>query len=415
MNIKRMFSIGLLILICTGLIFAAGSKEGDTIDEVTLRVATYHTVTDRAKGLPSVIEKYEEMNPHISIDLWATATGYHEAIRTQFSAGEAPDITGTTHDRFLDYAAKGLLFDLTDMFYQNGLDKSLYGLCVGWGGVGDKIYGIAGGPAPIEWFYNVEIFEELGLSEPTTKEEMMEISKTIKEAGYIPLLWGAQDTWTGLAVLGMLTAQTMGLDPVNSAIKSNEWQLEELRESLEIIKEFKESGVIDTDMTGIGYDGSVEMFVNGKVAMFPMGSWVISNFESTKPAGFQYSSFTKPVLFTDNPYALWSASGGQLWTIPKDSEYTDEAVDFLLHLFSEESQTTIAKEGNLLSSVIAANTGRSDDSFKLVLTHLDETNEHSGMLIDYIPSSVKDPLGIGIRSLINGEMTIDEIIASLGN
>ncbi len=402
-----------VLAVTIGSAFATGSSDDNSAKTVSLRVSTYYTTVARAKGYPGVVEAFQEANPGVEVDLWATNTGYHDAIRTQFSAGEAPDVVGTTHDRFMDYARNGMLMDMTDVFYENGLDASLYGLCAGWGKFGDKIYGIADSPAPIEWYYNVDIFEKLGLSEPKNLDELIDVSKTIADAGYIPVMWGAQDTWTGTAVLGMITAQIMGLDPVNAAVESGDWDLQGLRDALAIVEDFRDSGVIDPSMTGVSYESSIDLFIKGKVAMFPMGSWVISNFEAAKPADFRYSSFDEPVLFTDKPFAPWSASGGQVFVIPKNTENKDAAVAFLLHMFSDESQISIAQEGNMLSSSSAANGMWNQDIYKIALAHLKETTKDSGMLVDYLPSRIRDGLGAGIRSLINGETTADEIVSNL--
>lgn len=410
---KKMVAVLALAAVCACAVFAGGSSEKGKSETLTLRWSTYYTTQDRAKGWPTIIQQYEAKNPNVKIELSAGANGYDETLRTQISAGMAPDIIGIQHTRFLDYAEKGLLVDLTADFKNAGYDKSLYGLCLGWGEYGGKILGIPDNPAPIEWFYNAKIFNDLGLSEPKTKQELYAACEKIKAAGYIPIMWGDQDTWTGTAVLGMITAQTMGLDPVYAASKSGDWNIAGLKEALNIVKELKDKGYIDPMMTGVDYNTSEEMFVKGKVAIFPMGSWAISQIEANKPSDFQYSVFKDAVKFVDKPIGVWSASGGQIHSLTASSKSIDAAKAFLLSVFSKDSQLIAAKEGNMMSPRPDVNGIFDTAVSKLALGHLEETNKHSGMLIDYLPIKVMDNLGMGIQQVINGSETVDKILATL--
>lgn len=48
-----------------------------------------------------------------------------------------------------------------------------------------------------------------------------------------------------------------------------------------------------------------------------------------------------------------------------------------------------------------------------ILSHLNDTNDDSGMLIDYLPVPVMDSLGLNIKRLINGEITPEQVLKNL--
>lgn len=54
------------------------------------------------------------------------------------------------------------------------------------GKVGDNYYLIAGNNDVYSWWYNEGLFEDLGISVPTTYEELLEICEVIKANGIAP-------------------------------------------------------------------------------------------------------------------------------------------------------------------------------------------------------------------------------------
>lgn len=403
----------LVLLLVVTTLLASISVQALAADQITLRWSGYYSLQDRAKGWSKVVEMYEKQHPNIKIELWCGAQNYNEALRTQFAAGDPPDIVGIQHTRFLDYVRRDMLLDITDFFKEAGYEDSLYGLSQGWASFDGRIYGMSDNPSPIEWFYNVSMFEELGLDEPETLDELIAAGKKIKESGRFPMVWGSLDYWTNVAVLGMFSAQTMGLDPVNDAYDSKNWQIAGLLQALEIMARLRDEGLVDPIITGVDYNASEAMFVNGQVGIFPMGSWAISSIEASKPDGFRYSVFKKPVMLVDDPYALWSASGGQIHAVTAASKHKEEALDFLQFVFSPESQRVISEMGNMVGPMIEVNKMFEEGVTALTLAHLGETNEHSGMLIDYLPISVMDSLGISIQSMLNRQLTPAQVMEEI--
>jgi len=404
-------AVVLLVLISLVAVLALPAAAAE---KITLRWSGYYSLQDRAKGWPIVVEMYKKQNPNVEIELWTGAQNYNEALRTQFAAGDPPDIVGIQHTRFLDYAARGLLVDITDFFEENGYRESLYGLSQGWSAYNGRIYGMSDNPAPIEWFYNVGLFEDLGLTEPETLDDLIAAGKKLQAAGVFPIVWGSLDYWTNVAVLGMITAQTMGLDPVFDAFETKNWQIPGLLQALEIMVLLRDEGLVDPLITGIDYNASEAMFVNGQVGIFPMGSWAVSSIEASQPDDFRYSVFKKPVMFVDNPFALWSASGGQIHAVTTASKNQEQALDFLKFVFSEECQEIISREGNMVSSMMVTNKMFEDHPVvALNLEHLTQTNEHSGMLIDYLPIAVMDSLGVSIQAMLNGTMAPAQVLEEI--
>ena len=143
------------------------------------------------------------------------------------------------------------------------------------------------------FYYNVDAFEELGLSVPETESEFFEALQAILDDGaYTPVGTGLSE-WEAEHIL----FQSIG---------ANYWKGEEGRLALirgedkvtdrEYIDTFAVMARLRPYMHpgthGIPYlDGRV-LFETGQVAVYPGGSWEISGFDER--AGFEFSAFRTP-------------------------------------------------------------------------------------------------------------------------
>ena len=75
-----------------------------------------------------------------------------------------------------------------------------------------KIYGVAPFFAIAGVFVNEGIFERLGLSVPTTIDEMEQVADKLLAAGIQPFALGARDKWPALATYMYLTNRYGGME-----------------------------------------------------------------------------------------------------------------------------------------------------------------------------------------------------------
>jgi raffinose/stachyose/melibiose transport system substrate-binding protein len=145
------------------------------------------------------------------------------------------------------------------------------------------------------FFYNKEAFDKLGLQEPATKAEFVAVLDALKADGsYTPVAMGTSDLWES-ATMGF---QNIG--PTN-------WMGEEGRKALiagtakftdePYIKTWQElaswAPYMPEGFEAVKYPDSQQLFMLGKAAIYPTGSWEISVFE--KDAQFEMGIFPPPV------------------------------------------------------------------------------------------------------------------------
>jgi raffinose/stachyose/melibiose transport system substrate-binding protein len=136
------------------------------------------------------------------------------------------------------------------------------------------------------FLYNTAIFDELGLSEPTSEEEFMALLQTIKDDGnYAPLVMGTKDMWE---------SATMGFQNIGP----NYWKGEEGRLGLiagtvgynedGFLQAFEELDkwppYLPEGYQALSYPDAQNLFASVEGgAIYPAGSWDISTFEQMNP------------------------------------------------------------------------------------------------------------------------------------
>ncbi len=123
------------------------------------------------------VDKFEAENPGIKLNLEVVSwNDVYSTVDTRIASGQTPDILNI--DVFANYASDGLLEpvsqycpeELYNDFFPSFIDQSVIdGVC--W-----AVPDLASARA---LFYNVDMFEEMGIEPPTTWQELEEVSQTI--------------------------------------------------------------------------------------------------------------------------------------------------------------------------------------------------------------------------------------------
>ncbi len=243
----------------------------------------------------SIIPAFEAQHPDIKVKFSPTApTQYNAALNAKLDGGTGGDlITCRPFDASLDLYNKGYLADLSDL---EGMENFSDVAKAAWSTDDGAATFCVPMAAVIHGFiYNKDAFDELGLTEPTTQAEFMDVLKAVKEDGtYVPLAMGTLDQWE---------AATMAYQNIGPMY----WKGEEGRKAIidgtgkmtdegwvkpyEVIAEW-------ADYMGDGYQAqaypdSQTMFTLGRAAIYPSGSWEISPFR--RDADFEMGAFPPPL------------------------------------------------------------------------------------------------------------------------
>lgn len=132
-----------------------------------------------------VVDNFNEQNDEVQV-CWTNAGAGGDAydkFQTAISAGSgAPDVVMLEADRIPTFQAQAALVDLSDLGYEDVKENFSDGA---WKdvSVGDGVYGAPVDGGPMGMIYRKDIFEQYGITPPTTWAEYEAAAQKVKDAG----------------------------------------------------------------------------------------------------------------------------------------------------------------------------------------------------------------------------------------
>ena len=354
MKNKKLMSI---LLVSAILGTTLGTTAVSAADETSVSLWTWSPITRTAEKM---IDAFEKANPDITIDY--TNYNYNPEYLQALSAASASDnladivglqpgsLTQTYSDYLIDLSdyAKAEWGDDWTSVYDNVTQSQLQ-LGNKDGDDGHYILPIETQDIYVE--YNKTLFEQLGLRVPTTYDELVEVSKTLRDNGYAPLFFGGADGWQHVNLLLMCTSQISDtlFDECQTGEKA--WTCDEMKQAMTNYKKLFDDGVMqDGSLSSTSYSDGTTLFLAGQAGMMLLGSWWAQEYTSEDVsdavANWDYDYFYLPALeegLSDSK-AIGGVDFG--YGITKNCENPDLAWKALVSFATGEGAQEIANDMN---------------------------------------------------------------------
>lgn len=354
MKNKKLMSI---LLVSAILGTTLGTTAVSAADETSVSLWTWSPITRTAEKM---IDAFEKANPDITIDY--TNYNYNPEYLQALSAASASDnladivglqpgsLTQTYSDYLIDLSdyAKAEWGDDWTSVYDNVTQSQLQ-LGNKDGDDGHYILPIETQDIYVE--YNKTLFEQLGLKVPTTYDELVEVSKTLRDNGYAPLFFGGADGWQHVNLLLMCTSQISDtlFDECQNGEKA--WTCDEMKQAMTNYKKLFDDGVMqDGSLSSTSYRDGTTLFLAGQAGMMLLGSWWAQEYTSEDVsdavANWDYDYFYLPALeegLSDSK-AIGGVDFG--YGITKNCENPDLAWKALVSFATGEGAQEIANDMN---------------------------------------------------------------------
>lgn len=217
------------------------------------------------------------------------------------------------------------------------------------------------------WF-NKEIFAEHNLTPPTTWEETLSVCAALNDAGVTPMATGNKDLWAAGNWLGHLTSRVVGEDAYSQALSGDaSFNTPEWEEAFGFIEELAENKCVNDSANAIDDNEGAQLFFQGKAAMHPIGSWLVSwAIDEAPDLDFDFVNLPAMPGDGDQDSVIGVITG---YVINAKSEQQDAAADFLALANSDKFvEEFIAAE--LVPMTISASEGQEIDERTVRLNDL---------------------------------------------
>lgn len=338
LNVITFITVSLVILLMFSFFITACKKEAK---EVTLTLGSWRV--DDVKQVEKLIEAFNSKYPSIKIKFDPTnPPEYNSVLRTQLEGGTAPDLFYTRSFTITrELYNEGFLESLEDLpgIKENFTDASLSP----WATDDGVPYSVPFMAVSHGIYYNVDLFNELGIKNPETWEELISDAKTIKDAGKIPFANGSKDEWDMAEIVFMnLAPNFIGGREGRLEYESGKrpFNDENIVAAFQACKDL--APYLPKGQEAVSYYDAQQLFLQGQAAMFFGGSWDISTFENENP-GFKWNIFATPSKSgQDTKYICFHMDAGV--GLNKASKNKEAARKFLSWLTTKEAATVLGNE-----------------------------------------------------------------------
>ena len=168
----------MMLLSCVG--FAAAEEE-ITLDVIICQYGpntnAWFTRGQTGMNGTNFVEKFEAANPGIKLNLEVVSwNDVYTVVSTRISNNNAPDILNI--DVFANYAAEGLLMPVSD-YCPEELYKDFFPSFIEQSVMDDTVWAVPDLASARALYYNVDMFEEVGIEVPTTWAELEDACQAI--------------------------------------------------------------------------------------------------------------------------------------------------------------------------------------------------------------------------------------------
>lgn len=376
-------------------------------EKVTLTFWTSYNEADEtsisAAWIKEAIAKFEETHPNVTIDVVNTADGddYLTKVTAELASGNVPDLFRTwLTGRLQPFVEAGYVYPMNELVANSEiLSKTVSDTSKAYSSYGDDTFYAIPLIASAEIiYYNKTIFEECGVTVPTTEDEFYAACEAIKAKGYTPIAMGGGDAWFSAIPFMTLFQRIDENDEmynavcVNKECKFNDEIFTKTSEAYLKMAQYFNDNAVSTSC------GEAEaLFQNGKAAMIFDGTWSTATFATTM--GDTVGCFNYPAADGASTEFLMNYDEG--YSIGAKTEHPELCIEFYEIMFGQEMQAKYAEAGNLIACQ-----GIEYDTSKVPAL----TNEVAALLATAVTSNIPwdNPLGTNMGTEFN--MTVQSVL-----
>ncbi|WP_405668053.1 extracellular solute-binding protein [Streptomyces sp. NBC_01166] len=276
-------SLALLTTACGG--GGAGSSAApkefsylSVTENTTVKTALTTMSKGACKSANDALPLKVETVPQASLDQKLQLLAGQDALPVQFAAGNAPALTQ-------QLAKSGKVADLEKELKSLGVLDQLEPAAV------STIKALYGGKVevlPYEYniegiFYNKKLFQENGIAVPGTWDELVAAAAKLEAKGIQPFSASGQQGWPITRLVSTYLYRSLGPDALQKVADGKAKLTDpEYVKAAEEVAALGKKGYFGKGIGSIDYDTAMNQFLNGKAAMFYMGSWALANVSDAK-------------------------------------------------------------------------------------------------------------------------------------
>ncbi|MGP1357602.1 ABC transporter substrate-binding protein [Roseicyclus sp.] len=328
----------------------------------TLRIISDMSNPGPRAVMEGLAAEFDEMHPNLTVDLTIVdREAWKTQIRNALSANPPDVVNWYAANRMEPYVDAGLFMDITEWWDAGDFEglESVRGALT----QDDRVWGIP--YTYYQWgvYYREDIFNELGLSEPTTWEEELANCQVIVDSGRACYTIGTKFLWTAGGWFDYLNMRTNGFDfHMQLARGEIPWTDDRVRQTFANWRTLIDMGAYIEDHQTYSWQEALPFMINGEATAYLMGNFAVDQLRNGGLTDDQLDFYQFPMI---NPEvtAMGEDAPTDTFHVAAGAQNVDAARAFLQYVTSAEVQTRINGPEGLGQLPVNANASVADDEF----------------------------------------------------
>lgn len=311
--------------------------------------------------MEGMVADFQALHPDLNIELTIVdREAWKTQIRNALSANPPDVVNWYAANRMKPYVDAGLFADVSDLWAEPEFEalastKGAMTLNGAQWGVPYTYY---------QWgvYYRKDIFEELGLTEPSNWAEEKANCQAILDSGRKCYTIGTKFLWTAGGWFDYINSRTNGYDfHIQLASGEVEWTDPRVRQTFANWRELIDMGAFIDDHQNFSWQEALPFMVNGEATAYLMGNFSVAAFRDGGLDDSKLDFYQFPVINPDVDYAEDAPT--DTFHIASGAQNVEAAKEFLRFVTSAENQTKINAGTALGQLPVNANASIDDDKF----------------------------------------------------
>lgn len=409
---KKRIALALAMAICLSLLCTVALA-----DKVTVNF--FHRWPNEPKNsyINSLIDEFEAANPDIDIVADCVLNdSYKEKIRVLVSTDALPDVFFSWSGVFGENLTRsGRVLALDDVMVRDSEWSSqiVEGQWAPFNYNG-KQYGAPWSMDGKAFFYNVDVFNELGIEIPTTLNELYAVCEKLKENGYDePISAGFSAPWAVSHYLGTICQRVV--DPevlAKDYTGGGDFSDPAYIEALNIFKKLGE--YMTSDPCSVDHEFARNAFIMGVSPMCYMQLAEMKYMRDDEELNYAFFNFPAVEDGKGDPGQLTGAPEGMMISATAKPEVQEAAIKFMEFVISKEGGHRMIAECGEISCVKGAWDETNCDEKQLEAINLILAATEPAVWQDCATeATIANAFMNGGQLLLTGDMTAEDVMASV--
>ena len=409
---KKRIALALAMAICLSLLCTVALA-----DKVTVNF--FHRWPNEPKNsyINSLIDEFEAANPDIDIVADCVLNdSYKEKIRVLVSTDALPDVFFSWSGVFGENLTRsGRVLALDDVMARDSEWSSqiVEGQWAPFNYNG-KQYGAPWSMDGKAFFYNVDVFNELGIEIPTTLNELFAVCEKLKENGYDePISAGFSAPWAVSHYLGTICQRVV--DPevlAKDYTGGGDFSDPAYIEALNIFKKLGE--YMTSDPCSVDHEFARNAFIMGVSPMCYMQLAEMKYMRDDEELNYAFFNFPAVEDGKGDPGQLTGAPEGMMISATAKPEVQEAAIKFMEFVISKEGGHRMIAECGEISCVKGAWDETNCDEKQLEAINLILAATEPAVWQDCATeATIANAFMNGGQLLLTGDMTAEDVMASV--